>query len=111
MNLDPEVRNEIENVLLVNADLFAWEPSDMPGIDPEFLCHKLAICPEANPVAQRKHRIGEERRRVVEQETSKLLKANFIREIMYTTWLANSCQKRKRQMAHVHRLHRSMSMI
>jgi len=34
-------------------------------------------------------KIGEERRKVVEVETDKLLKANIIREVDYTTWLAN----------------------
>lgn len=39
------LRNEIEQVLLNNVDLFAWSPADMPNIDPDFMFHKLAILP------------------------------------------------------------------
>nr|KYP38466.1 Transposon Ty3-G Gag-Pol polyprotein [Cajanus cajan] len=67
----------------------------MPGIDPNFLCHRLSVCREAKPVAQRKRKMGEERKKVVEAETSKLLEAGFIREIQYTTWLTNVVMVKK----------------
>lgn len=57
----------------------------MPGIDSNFLCHKLSIYPEAKPILQRKRKPGEERRKVVKQETAKLLNAGFIRKIKYPT--------------------------
>nr|KYP67625.1 Transposon Ty3-G Gag-Pol polyprotein [Cajanus cajan] len=61
----------------------------MPGIDADFICHKLAIHKEAKPVAQRKRKVGGERREAIVAETQKLLNASFIREVRYTTWLAN----------------------
>nr|KYP54847.1 Transposon Ty3-G Gag-Pol polyprotein [Cajanus cajan] len=61
----------------------------MPGIDADFICHRLAIHKEAKPVAQRKRKVGGERREAVIAETQKLLNAGFIREVRYTTWLAN----------------------
>nr|KYP50706.1 Retrotransposable element Tf2 [Cajanus cajan] len=61
----------------------------MPGIDANFICHRLAIHKEAKPVAQRKRKVGGERRDAVIIETQKLLNAGFIREVRYTTWLAN----------------------
>nr|KYP71650.1 Retrovirus-related Pol polyprotein from transposon 412 family [Cajanus cajan] len=69
--------------------LFASTASDMPGIDPKFLCHRLAVCRDARPVAQKKRKMGEEKRKAADAEVQKLLQANFIREITYTTWLAN----------------------
>jgi len=36
------LRNEIECVLVANAYLFAWSSTNMPGIDPNFMYHKLA---------------------------------------------------------------------
>jgi len=48
------VRDEIEQVLITTADLFAWSLTDMPGIDPDFMCHKLALLPHDKPVAWRK---------------------------------------------------------
>nr|KYP58231.1 hypothetical protein KK1_004525 [Cajanus cajan] len=61
----------------------------MPGIDAEFIYHRLAIHKEAKPVAQRKRKVGGERREAIITETQKLLNAGFIREVKYTTWLAN----------------------
>nr|KYP39222.1 Transposon Ty3-I Gag-Pol polyprotein [Cajanus cajan] len=61
----------------------------MPGIDANFICHRLAIHKEAKPVAQRKRKVGGERWDAVIIETQKLLDAGFIREVRYTTWLAN----------------------
>nr|KYP70059.1 hypothetical protein KK1_009267 [Cajanus cajan] len=61
----------------------------MPGIDVDFICHRLAIHKEAKPVAQRKRKVGGERREAVMVKTQKLLNAGFIREVRYTTWLAN----------------------
>lgn len=51
--LPNELKREIQRMLLENADLFTWVASDMPGIDPNFVCHRLNIDPQAKPVAQR----------------------------------------------------------
>nr|KYP38944.1 hypothetical protein KK1_039776 [Cajanus cajan] len=61
----------------------------MPGIDPNFMCHKFSIYLEAMPIAQCKRKMGTERKIVVEAELTKLLKAKFIREVQYMTWLEN----------------------
>nr|KYP68887.1 Retrovirus-related Pol polyprotein from transposon 17.6 [Cajanus cajan] len=52
----------------------------MPGIDANFIYHRLAIRKEAKPV---------ERREAIIAETQKLLNVGFIHEVRYTTWLAN----------------------
>nr|KYP55078.1 Retrovirus-related Pol polyprotein from transposon 297 family [Cajanus cajan] len=67
----------------------------MPGIDPNFLCHKLSISKEARPIAQRRRKAGEERKAAIEAEVGKLLYARFIREVHYTTWLANVVMVKK----------------
>nr|KYP34711.1 hypothetical protein KK1_044312 [Cajanus cajan] len=94
-NLSEIEKREIGQVVRKNKDLFAWRPTDMPGIAPTFLCHKLSVCREAQPVAQRKRKMGEERKKAVEAEASKLLEAGFIREIHYTSWLANVVMVKK----------------
>ena len=90
-----EIRKELERVLLANADLFALSPADMPRIDPDFMCHRLALLLQAKPVAQRKRKMKEERRTAVESEVSQLTKAGFIREVIYTTLLANVVMVKK----------------
>ncbi|XP_015959532.1 uncharacterized protein LOC107483427 [Arachis duranensis] len=51
----------ITTFLQQQADLFAWTPSDMPGIDPHIISHKLAINPSARPVQQKKRKLGDEK--------------------------------------------------
>nr|KYP75309.1 Transposon Ty3-I Gag-Pol polyprotein [Cajanus cajan] len=81
--------SRVKCVVRDNRDLFAWTASDMPGIDPTFLCHRLAVCRDARPVAQKKRKMGDEKRKAANAEVKKLLQAKFIREVTYTTWLAN----------------------
>lgn len=70
---------KVVQMLLRNIDMLAWSVSDMLGIEPNFICHKL----------------GEERRKVVEAEIDKLLKVDFIRQVDYTTRLANLAMVKK----------------
>nr|KYP46551.1 Transposon Ty3-I Gag-Pol polyprotein [Cajanus cajan] len=61
----------------------------MPGIDPNLICHRLAIHKEAKPITQRKRKVGGERCDTIVAKTRKLMNAGFIHEVRYTTWLAN----------------------
>ncbi|XP_016164666.1 uncharacterized protein LOC107607205 [Arachis ipaensis] len=53
-SISKEELNAITTFLQDQADLFAWKPSDMPGIDPQIISHKLAINSSAKPVQQKK---------------------------------------------------------
>lgn len=90
-----EVEKELIKFLRKNSDVFAWVSADMPGIDPKFTCHRLALDPNAKPVAQRKRRFGEDQRKTIMEETNRLKEANFIIEIKYPTWLANVVMVKK----------------
>ena len=87
--LSQEEQDEVAAVISRHLDAFAWSASDMPGIDPDFLCHHLTMDPKVRPVRQRRRKFNEERRLVVQEETKKLLSAGHIREIQYPEWLAN----------------------
>ncbi|XP_025636025.1 uncharacterized protein [Arachis hypogaea] len=82
-------RSELIKLLQDYADLFAWTPTDMPGISPDIICHKLATNKTCRPIAQKKRNLGTEKSKAALEETEKLLKANFIKEIRFTTWLSN----------------------
>ncbi|XP_020236671.1 uncharacterized protein LOC109816185 [Cajanus cajan] len=79
--LSPKLRQQLKAEILKNADLFAWSSADMQGIDADFICQRLAIHKEAKPVAQRKRKVGGERREAIITESQKLLSAGFIREV------------------------------
>ena len=72
-----------------NRDIFAWKPSDMPGVPRELAEHKLNADPKVRPVKQSLRPFNEERRRAIAEEVQRLLAAGFIRPIKYSKWLAN----------------------
>jgi len=87
--LSQEERDEVAEVISRHLDAFAWSASDMPDIDPDFLCHHLSMDNTVRPMRQRRRKFNEERRLVVREETQKLLSAGHIREIQYPEWLVN----------------------
>ena len=36
-----------------NVDVFAWQPSDIPGVPREVIEEHLVVCPHARPVRQK----------------------------------------------------------
>jgi len=79
----------IHQTLKKNMELFAWLAVDVLGINPEVITQQLSVYKEAFPVSQKKINLGEEKRLEARAEAEKLLKAGFIREARYSTWLAN----------------------
>ena len=67
----------------------------MPEIHPNIICDKLAICPQAKPISQKKRKMGHERHKAVREEVDKLLSANFMREFRYSTYLSNVIMVKK----------------
>ncbi|XP_025625375.1 uncharacterized protein [Arachis hypogaea] len=88
-NLPYDLKSDLSQLLKQNRDLFAFTPADMPGIDPALMSHRLAVDPKAKPVAQRRRKISPDRAAEVKRQVKSLLEVNFIRELPYTTWLAN----------------------
>ena len=76
--------------------VFAWKPSDMPGIPREVAEHALHIKPGSHPVKQRLHRFDEEKRPAIGEEIARLLDAGFIKEVYHLEWLANPVLVRKK---------------
>ena len=60
--LSQEEQDEVAEVISRHLDAFAWSASDMPGIDPDFLCHHLSMDATVRPVRQRRRKFNEERR-------------------------------------------------
>jgi hypothetical protein len=95
--------------LCANAEVFAWSPSDMPGIPRDVAEHSLDIRARARPVKQPLRRFDEEKRRAIGEEIHKLMAAGFIKEVFHPEWLANPVlvKNERWEMEDVRRLHRS----
>ena len=96
LRLSQEEEANIIEVLRDNSDLFTWKPSYMPGVDPNVVCHHLSLDPSSKAVMHRKQKNREEKRKVITEEVDKLLKAKFIWEIKYPTWLSNVFMVKKK---------------
>jgi len=94
-DLDPTTKAAIRQVLQTNISSFAWSTWDMPGIDPDILCHRLNINPQFKPRVQRRRRLNEEKSRAAAEEIKKLTEAGHIKEIQYPKWLANIVMVKK----------------
>ncbi|XP_057954090.1 uncharacterized protein LOC131148402 [Malania oleifera] len=71
------------------------EAADMPGIDPAVIEHRLQVNPNHRPMKQKKRSFAMERIKIINEEVTKLLQANFIREVDYPEWLSNMVLVRK----------------
>jgi hypothetical protein len=82
--------------LRVNAEVFAWSPSTMPGIPRDVAEHSLDIRAGARPVKQPLRRFDKEKCRAIGEEIHKLMAAGFIKEVFHPEWLANPVLVRKK---------------
>ncbi|KAL0453024.1 UNVERIFIED_CONTAM: hypothetical protein Slati_1280500 [Sesamum latifolium] len=63
-----EVKKEITLCLQRNADIFAWTPHDLEGIDPQVITHHLNIDPSYKPIKQKKRHFGPEKDKISRQK-------------------------------------------
>ena len=49
-------RTELINFLTSNMDVFAWDPYEVPGVDPDYIQHRLNVDPHSKPVQQKARR-------------------------------------------------------
>ena len=87
--LETVFKQELTHLLREYADVFAWGPEDMPGIDESVAMHSLDVDPRKKPVKQKRRNFAPERQQAIDDEVEKLLKADIICEIKYPDWLAN----------------------
>jgi len=94
-DLDQATETAIRRVLRANMSTFAWSARDMPGIDPDILCHRLNINPQVKSRVQRRRRLNDEKEKAATEEIKKLMEAGHIKEIQYPEWLANVVMVKK----------------
>ena len=73
----------LTSFLRENWDIFAWKPSDMPGVPREEAEHSLDLDTKARPVKQRLCRYAQDRKEAIRIEVTRLLATGFIREVTH----------------------------
>jgi hypothetical protein len=83
-NLDSDFRKKLINLLKEYKDCFAWDYSEMPGLDCSIVEHWLPIKPGYKPYKQPPRKIyKDEVLADVKKEVERLIEANFIRPCRY----------------------------
>ena len=87
--LAEDLKSLLTHFLRQNRDVFAWKQSDMGGIDPIVITHRLNTNPSFKLVKKKRRSFAPERKKSINEEVSKILQARAIREVEYPEWLAN----------------------
>jgi hypothetical protein len=89
-NLESDFRKELIKLLKDYKDFFAWDYSEMPGLDRSIVEHRLPIKSGFKPYKQPPRKIyKDEVLADVKKDVERLLDANFIRPCRYVEWISN----------------------
>jgi hypothetical protein len=87
--LNPGLREAIILLLKEYADCFAWDYTEMPGLDRNIVEHRLPRKPGFRPFQQRARQMKAEVLEEVKKEVEKMIEAGFIRTCRYAEWISN----------------------
>ncbi|MCO5590566.1 hypothetical protein L7F22_044537 [Adiantum nelumboides] len=79
--LTKELKDKAWNLFLKFKDVFAWEHSDLKGVDPKVCQHTIPLKLDARSVRLQRYRINPNYAKKVKEEIDNLLKAGFITEV------------------------------
>ncbi|MCO5552309.1 hypothetical protein L7F22_005820 [Adiantum nelumboides] len=85
-HLKKKLKDKAWNLFLKFRDVFAWEHTDLKGVDPEVCQHEIPLKPDARPIKLQRYRINPNYAKKVE-EIDNLLKARFNTEVESIDWL------------------------
>lgn len=90
--------DKVETLLFLirNVDVFAWNPYEVPRVDPKFIVHKLNVDPSFPPKKQKSRRSAKKHIEMVRQEVGKLKEVGAIKEIFFPDWLVNTVVVKKK---------------
>ncbi|KAK1648386.1 hypothetical protein QYE76_066191 [Lolium multiflorum] len=87
--LDPQLRGQMIALLKEYPDCFAWDYTEMPGLDRSIIEHRLPLKKGFRPFQQRARQMRAEILEEVKKEIEKMLAAGFIRPCRYAKWISS----------------------
>ncbi|KAK2444839.1 hypothetical protein QL285_015834 [Trifolium repens] len=89
VNIPPDLKAKVVQLLLEFKDCFAWDYNEMPGLSRKLVEHELPVRLDKKPVKQLPRRFAPEIMSKIKEEIERLLRSKFIRTARYVEWLAN----------------------
>ncbi|MCO5587501.1 hypothetical protein L7F22_041450 [Adiantum nelumboides] len=86
-HLKKELKDKAWDLFLKFKDVFAWEHTDLKGVDSEVCQHRISLKPDAKPIRLQRYRMNPNYAKKVKEEIDNLLKARFITEVESNDWL------------------------
>ena len=93
---EDDIRRELIAFLSRHHDCFVWSRTDMTGINPSVITHKLQVNPECIPIRQKRRKFAPERNQIINDEVQKLIDIGSVREVQYPEWLTNAVVGKKK---------------
>ncbi|XP_071728093.1 uncharacterized protein [Rutidosis leptorrhynchoides] len=93
--LSADTKAKLHGILSANADVFAWQESDMTGVPRDITEHSLNVNPSLTPVRQKKRHMALERSDWLCTEVDNFIRANILQEVRYQTWVASPVSVKK----------------
>jgi hypothetical protein len=87
--LKPELREAMIILLREYTDCFAWDYTEMPGLDRSIVEHRLPLKPGFRPFQQRARQMKAKVLEEVKKEVKKMITAGFIRPCRYAEWISS----------------------
>jgi hypothetical protein len=87
--LKPELRESVILLLKEYADCFAWDYTEMPGLDRSIVEHRLPLKPGFRPFQQQARQMKAEILEEVKKEVEKMIEVGFIRTCRYAEWISS----------------------
>ena len=85
--LPNEFRKDLLEVFEKFQDVFAWDHSELKGIDPRVCKHKIPLRMDDRPVRMHRYKMNSNYAAKVKEEIDALLKVGFIAEVESSDWL------------------------
>lgn len=96
VELEPEFKTTLLDLMKEYQDVFAWSYEEMPGLSDKLITHKLAVDPSFKPVKQTAKYFSNDIQLHIKKEIEKLLEACFIKPCIHAIWSANIVLVRKK---------------
>jgi hypothetical protein len=94
--LSPCLRELMIALLKEYTDCFAWDYTEMPGLDRSIVEHRLPLKKGFRPFQQRAQQMKAEVLIEVKKEVEKMIEAGFIRPCRYAEWISSAVPMQKK---------------
>ena len=86
-SVSEDFRDKFSELFHEFEDVFAWDHTELKGVDPEVCQHRIPLRMDARPVRMQRYRMNPNYAKKVKEEIDALLKAGFIAEVESSDWL------------------------